>query len=638
MPVALPALLPADAKARFFWACVAGLLLMTALSAGLAVSAWSNTPLGQRPQGEAVAYLAGAEKLYQGELSREPFFRAPAYLAILATMRNFGVSAAGLANAARILNAVAHVATTALVLGLALRFWRRKGALLASALWGFYPPAVFQVLQPTPATLALLAWLIGAAAALGTVWLSPIWQGGRMSRRHAWAYPFSAGVAFVLAAALYAPLWPTALAWPFMAIFLGRDMRVFRLASATLGVVAISAGLIGFQIIWGGSPQPLAGEDLYRLARSLDITQPWNAPLPTVEFSVGAPGTDYLEFEASLSYQYQAKQPEAGHAVMAGYWWRAAAHAAMYSPARSALRVARKTAQFFAAPNFSPGADFARGSDELKLLKYNPLNWGIFLILGLTGLALGWRAPAAGLAVLLAALVVVGGVIWYPTMETRAPVALLLAIFAGALPASPAPWWRRSRWLLLVAMLAAMGLAWWPRRNSPQDSLAARDSRERALAWAELGQFNEALNELSRPARILPLTFFEREMAAGWRFRALLIQLPALPPTSELEKQLLDNGDLASQSPSSQFRCGACLWLLGRPEGAVYYWENLSNDQSSWGAAARTALAASGYENPDQAQRRIAWEIGGSSLPDVALAPFFALLHTQSANAASNKN
>jgi hypothetical protein len=636
--VELPALLPADAKARSFWACATAVLLLVALYTTWAVTAWSVTPLGQRPQGEADAYLANAEKLFQGDLPREPFFRTPAYLAVLATLRGLGVPAARLAGAARVLNAVAHVAITALVLGLALRFWRRKGALLAAVLWGFYPPALFLVLQPGPATLALLVWLIGAAAALGTVWQSPIWQGGRRTNRHTWAYPFAAGVAFALAAALYAPLWPVALAWPGVALFLGRDLRVRRLLAALLGAGLVAAGVVGFQMVWGGSPQPLAGEDLYRLARSLEITQSWNAPLPTVEFSPGEPGTDYLEFEARLSYQFQTKLPIPGHAVLAGYWWRAAAHALMYSPPRSALRAARKTSQFFALPNYSAGADFARGRAEITILKYNPLNWGLLLVLGSLGLALGWRSPAVGLAVLLAALVVVGGVAWYPTMETRAPVAVLLAVFAGALPGAPLLWWRNSKLLLGAALLVAGLLAWWPRRNSPADALTARDSRERALAWAGLGRYNDALNELTRPGRVLPLTFFEKEMAAGWRFQELLDHLPAVPSTAQLEKQLLDNGDLARQSVSSQFRCGACLWLLTRTDGALYYWDNLANDQGAWGAAARTAIASSGLENPAQAQRRAAWEIGGSPQPDAALAPFFAFMRAQAAKPAAPKN
>lgn len=631
MSVETPAPTPLDAKNRAFWVCFAVLLLGVALYTGGAIAAWAHTPLGQRPQGEAAAWLTDAEALFQGNLTREPFFRAPAYLAILVTLREAGVSFGHLAAGARAINFFAHLATTALIVGLGLHFWRRRGALVAGALWGFYPPAVFLVLQPMPATLALLVFVGGVAAALGTVWQSPLWQGGRISQRHTWAYPLAAGLAFVLAACLYAPWWPVALAWPVIALFLGRESRAIRLFSALLGMGCIATGLIGFQVLWGGSPQPMSGESLYRLARALEITQPWNAPLPAVEFSAGAPGADSLELEARLSYQVQTSQPPPGHAVMDGYWWRSAVREVMFSPARSGLRALRKTAQFFAAPNYSAGADFSRARAELSWLKYNPLNWGVLLVLGLLGLAVGWRVPATGLAVLLAALVVIGGVIWYPTMEARAPVAALLAVFAGALPAMPWLRPRRNQYFLFAALLAAVLLAWWPRRNSPAEALAARDSRERALACADLDRYDDALSELMRPERQEPLSFFERDMAASWRFKQLLVQLPATPSADVLEKQLLDNGDLARQSPAAQFRCGVCLWLLGRTDGALYYWDSLASDSGSWGAAARQALAESGHETPAEAQRREAWEIGGSPQPHAELAPFFALLRTNPA-------
>ncbi len=630
-----PAPTSPDAKNRAFWACFVVLLLGTALYTGCTMAAWAGTPLGQRPQGEAAAWLTDGEALFQGTLTREPFFRAPAYLAILVTLREVGVPFAHLAAAARLLNLFAHLTTTALVVGIGLHFWRRRGALVAGALWGFYPPAVFLVLQPLPATLALLVWVGGAAAALGTIWQSPLWQGGRISRRHIWAYPFAAGLAFVLAACLYAPWWPVALAWPVIAFLLGPEKPATRMFSAVTGMGCIAAGLIGFQLLWGGSPQPLSGEALYRLARALEITQPWNAPLPAVEFSAGAPGADSLELEARLSYQVQTNLPAPGHAVMDGYWWRAAIHAALFSPARSGLRAVRKAAQFFAAPNYSAGADFNRARAEVAWLKYNPLNWGVLLALGVLGLVLGWRVPAAGLAVLLAVLVAVGGVIWYPTMEARAPVAVMLALFSGALPAMPWLRPRRNKYFLFAALLTAMLLAWWPRRNSPADALAARDSRERAQACADLSRYDDALAELIRPARTSPLSFFERDMAASWRFKQLLVQLPSAPAADVLEKQLLDNGDLARQSPAAQFRCGVCLWLLHRTDGATYYWDSLGNDPGSWGAAARLALAESGLETPAEAQRRAAWEIGGSPQPHAELAPFFALLHANPASAKS---
>jgi hypothetical protein len=613
-----------DFKTRAFCVGLAGLLLLAALYTALVLGAWARTPLGQRPQGEAAAWLADAESLYNGTTPREPFFRAPAYLTALALLREVGVPAAGLAPAARVLNGWAHILSTALMAGIGWRFWRRRGALVACALWGFYPAAVFMATQPGPDSLALLAWLGGVATALGVVWQSPMWAGGRPSHCHAWIYPTVAGIAFALAAAFSATYWPTALAWPLVAVMLGPDARGSRMLASLVGVGAVVAAVVLLQNFWGGSPQPLAGADIYRLAQALEVTQPLAAPLPAVESPSRQPARDGLEQETLLAYEMRMKKPPESLAVLDGYWWRAAAQSATVFPAHSAWRAVKKAFQLLGADEFSVGPDYARARAEVGFLRYNPLDWGVLFALGVAGLVLGWRSPATGLATVLATLAAAGGLLWYPTLEARAPVAALLALLAGGIVAWPWPPARRNKAILSGLVPAAILLVWWPRPNSPAAILAARDSRERAGASAALGDYDRALLELANPDRAALLTFSDRDLAAGWRFSKLLKNLPALPSPAELEGQLLDNANLATESPAAQFRSGACLWLLGRVDGALYFWENLANGNNAWGAAARAALAASGRETPAQSQRRAAWEIGGGPQPDPSLAPFFA--------------
>ncbi len=613
-----------EAKVRAFWVGLGVLLALVGIYSTLVIGQWALTPDGQRPQGEPAAWIAGAESLFQGTAPREAFFRAPAYLAILALLRDIGVSAFGLANAARVLNGFAHLATTVLLVGISLRFWRWKGALLAGALWGFYPPAIFMAAQPGPASLAVLAWLAGVVAALDTIWQSPHWSGGRVTLRHAWAGPALAGVAFVLAAALSATFWPTALLWPLLAVFLGRDARGVRLLAALAGVGVVGAGLVMMQYFWGGSCQPLPGADLYLLARAQEVDQPWAAPVPVIELDADENGSDRLGSEAALAFQFQTGQQPAGRAVIGGYWWRTAVRAAEAKPSLTLLRTARKFFQFFAADNFSAGPDFSRARDEIAPMEFNPLSWPVLVALAAVGLTLGWRMPGVGLSMLLAAMAGVGAILWFPTMETRAPVAIMLAMVSGGLLGRPWPL-RRSRQTGLV-MLAFAGATFCllPRASDFYDRLAARDGHERAMAAAALGDFASAIGELSHGDVAANLSDFDRELAADWRFAELLGNLPALPARSALEEQMLDNADLAAESRAARFRCAACLWLLGRGDGALFYWENLAEGGDTWGAAARTALADSGRETPAQQERRAAWEIGGGPQPKSALAPFFA--------------
>jgi hypothetical protein len=177
-------------------------------------------------------------------------------------------------------------------------------------------------------------------------------------------------------------------------------------------------------------------------------------------------------------------------------------------------------------------------------------------------------------------------------------------------------------------MFNAAILTWLPRINDPAAQIALREARQRAAAWVALGNFPEAIRELERSNLVAQLSPLDRDLVVGWRFVLLLKNLPALPSQAVLEQQLLENSELTQQSPAAVFRSGACLWLLGRADGALYYWESLADARDSWGADARLAIALSGQETPEQAQRRAAWELGGSPQTDASLAPFFNLLRS----------
>jgi tetratricopeptide (TPR) repeat protein len=303
-----------------------------------------------------------------------------------------------------------------------------------------------------------------------------------------------------------------------------------------------------------------------------------------------------------------------------------------FTPARSAWRVLGKAWQFFGVVESSAGPDYARAKNDNLYLMINPLGWAVFLALGLAGMALGWRSPGVHLTLGLAVLALAGGLVWYPSLESRAPVAALLALLSGGLVAQSRPFTPRRKVSVFGAVAAAAVLAWLPRPNIPAVQMAARDCRERALASAALGDYDGAIRELAQANNAKSLLPSDRELITGWRFSILLKNLPASPAPSDLEQQLLDNADLAAQSPAAQFRSGVCLWLLGRYAGAIYFWDDLANSNSMWGAAARAALANSGRETPAQAQRRRAWEIGGGPRPDPALAPLFARLHADQPN------
>jgi hypothetical protein len=320
--------------------------------------------------------------------------------------------------------------------------------------------------------------------------------------------------------------------------------------------------------------------------------------------------------------------------VLAGYWWRQAVEAGTTWPLRSGLRAARKVYQFFHYSNNGAGPDLARAQAEDAWLRDKPAGWPGLLALGGVGLALAWRRTAAQLAVVLAALAAAGAILWHPTAEARAPVAVMLALLGGGVLAGR---WPREWKLRLGLGALAVGLlafAWLPRPRDPAAALMAWDARKRALAWAELGDYDAAIQELARNDAANGPSTIGREMAEEWRFARMLKKLPALPVKEELEAQLLGNAAAAPQSPAAQYRCGACLWLLGQHDGALFYWRGLAGEDGDWGEAAREAIAASGEETADEELRREAWELDGNSPLDSMLAPLLKYLRTGPASVA----
>jgi hypothetical protein len=273
----------------------------------------------------------------------------------------------------------------------------------------------------------------------------------------------------------------------------------------------------------------------------------------------------------------------------------------------------------------------ARAQAEDAWLRDNPTGWPVMLALGGVGLALAWRRTAAQLAVVLAALAAAGAILWHPTAEARAPVAVMLALLGGGVLAGR--WPREGRLRLGICALAVglLAFTWLPRPRDPAMAQMAWDARKRALAFAELGDYDAAIQELAQEEAANGPSASGREMAEEWRFARMLKKLPVLPVKAELEAQVLSNAAAAAQSPAAQYRCGACLWLLGQHNGALFYWRGLAGGDGDWGEAARAAIAASGEETPDEEQRREAWELDGNSPLDPVLAPWLKYLRAGAA-------
>src|SRR5688572_17423824 len=105
----MPAPPPETARFRFLAWPVVVPAIAAAIYAFGHLGWYRETPLGQVPVMDEHENLALAEAIVCGEVSREPFYRAPGYAVLLASLRVLGVPTSELFRGALVLGAALHV-------------------------------------------------------------------------------------------------------------------------------------------------------------------------------------------------------------------------------------------------------------------------------------------------------------------------------------------------------------------------------------------------------------------------------------------------------------------------------------------------------------------------------------------------
>ncbi|PKL49508.1 MAG: hypothetical protein CVV42_05855 [Candidatus Riflebacteria bacterium HGW-Riflebacteria-2] len=123
---------------------------------------YGTTPLGLTPVLDGAENIALAEKIFTGTLPAEPFYRAMLYPLFLAIFRFAGTEPDMMMAAAGTAGMVFHLLTTLLIAHIAFILWKTETAsLLAGALYGFYPLAVYFAAEPLDITAAIFCLSLG---------------------------------------------------------------------------------------------------------------------------------------------------------------------------------------------------------------------------------------------------------------------------------------------------------------------------------------------------------------------------------------------------------------------------------------------------------------------------------------------
>lgn len=455
-----------------------------------------GTPLGRVPVLDERENLDLAGALFGGTLPHEPFYRAPGYALLLCLLRAAGVAQAGLFPAALVLGVFLHAASAALAARLAFCWFGLGAALAAGLLVALDPVLVHYATQALDATLGLNLFLLGMvflSGALAAPKRASPWTGAGLS----WA-------AATLVRPNYLFAW---LVLPLLAAFGGAGRGRRLAASAGAGIL-----LLGIAALWQWSLCGVSGFLPWQGAYNL-----WAANRPG---SNGRFYTQQVSLSAELARANPARsesiylfQKETGGPVdigtMNAFWRHRFLAEVSAHPLRWAGLEARKAYALLNNWEQYNNKTYAFHKARSPWLRWNPVGWGVFLILGVAGAArLAFESPRTALALgVVAASLAVSILLFFVSARFRLPLVGLLGALAGGALARPGFWrgWpARRRGALAGAVVLAGFLAFTRFGGVADRSTFVQDHALLARAAYTVGDDATALAEAREALKLQP--------------------------------------------------------------------------------------------------------------------------------------
>jgi 4-amino-4-deoxy-L-arabinose transferase-like glycosyltransferase len=407
-----------------------------------------GTPLGRVPVLDERENMDLAAAIASWSLPHAPFYRAPGYALALACLRWCGVSQAALFPVALLLGAVLHAASAALVARIAGRWFGAGAALLAGLLCAMDPVLVHFATQALDSTLSLVLFLAGLDFLLRAA--------GEPGRAGAWA---GAGLLWAMATLVrpnYLLAWALA---PALALLLpgARAVRMRALAAALSGALLFCA-----ESAWQWRVSGTAGFLPWQGAYNL-----WSANRPgangrfftqQVSLPPDLARVNPARAESVILYERETGGAPADIAAMNAHWRARFRDEALGHPLRWGLLMARKAYALLNNWEQYNNKTFAFHKALSPWLRWNPVCWGLLLVLAVPGAArLARESPRqAAVAACVAAACAASILLFFASARFRLPLAGMLAALAGGAAGLP-PAWRGwpSAWRAGAAVAAA---------------------------------------------------------------------------------------------------------------------------------------------------------------------------------------
>ncbi len=608
------------------------------LYGGLAFLWHVQQPIAWHPQLDAKENLYLAESLARGDFGEEPFYRAMLYPLLLAVLR-WIVGPDWLPVAAAFAGLAAHWVAAGCVARLAERMWGTAMAgSFALAVYGLNPVLLHFALEPLDMTAAIVLCLLGFVVlrlgdAASNV-IPAVWRGDKPSAdllkktRTGTVAPspgrvFAGGILVGLAVLARPHFLPVLLVLPLVlaAAPMGGRLPWPRAALVWVAAVVCLAGFGAANHAVGGEFRILPWQGAFNLyaanrenANGKYFTQTvFHAELPD--------GMNPARAEAEVIYARETGEKPPFSIDAQNAFWRERFRASMHEdPWRFAVLQLRKVYYLFHDFEQYNNKTFAYHKTRSPVLRWNPLGWGVLLVLALGAVVLARpRPPALRGWLLLAAVYAAAMGVYYVSARFRIPLVSVLAVTAGGwgvflTPAARAraAGLRRMaaevfpgrRGVAAVSVMAVAAAVVFPPFFEARDTRTfIQDEMLLANAAAEAGADAEAMDFARRA--------LSRDPSRQDGLRIFLVSAFNLALEGKLElvgagqwEAILDKAErFEPRDPAGYLVRGVVFWNNGQQERAVRQWVESVERFGEAGMSSFRSLAVVGALPPEQAQR-----------------------------------
>lgn len=560
-------------------------------------------PLGQAPVLDARENLAWAQLIREGGLPEDPLYRALLYPLVLSWF-----PAASLPAAASVFGLMLHLCSAVLVGLIARRLWRYDtAAWLAGLLYAVYPVALYFAGQVLDITLATTLFLGGvylllnrrgatcdarAGSVPGPRRASLLRQAQSLRQvtpLRGYAVPLVGGILGGLAVLARPNFLPAVLCFPVVLLFAkSRPWKASLSVACGIALMLALQGLVNLRL--SGEFRLLPWQGAYNLYAANREGANGKYYTQRLAFDDVPAGANTTRMESEIYYRYATKD-EAPMTVdaMNAFWRKKLVESIAEDPARWLGLMARKSFYVFNNWEQYNNLTYAYHKARWPLLAWNPLGWGVLLLVACAGLVVGYRESSRtafyGLA-LLGLAHAAGLLLFFVSARFRLPLAPLLCVAAGGCAFWPQHAFSPRQKGYLLAGLAGLALLSFGNWFHAKDRATyIQDELLLAVASSQAGEDAQAL-----------------DLA-----RAVLAREPDRAEAQRLEVTSLFNLWLVDGESFYWLELGESLQAT-ESEGAavafirgVYHWRELQPDEAlatwqsavdQYGAKAQSSLDA----------------------------------------------